>query len=405
MAAIPQQKETWTDRLKSSSWLTIAWDWFMNLMARAVEPVLWVTLIFSCYQLIPQAPPAPAVLVNLSFILQFIALDVGGAGLLKLAQAQELPRWSYPRLLAYALIGVTLFTVSYAGLQHVLVIDAHFTIAVEVALVVIRSILTVLYGQAIHAMKQTDDLARETLSQVRAETVRERAVLHDLRETVSRLKQEQDECLKQRDDLLFQSSDLKQQIEQQQAALTRMKQSVQQPRQALSAVQEQLASERDRLVRVQAEVQAQLASERERLIRVQADAKMAEATLAGLKQQEMMAREMLVSLQTETDRLQEKLARMKQREVSVSSRGETRGETKKMAVVSRHETHPETTRETEPALRVVKQSQEHEGESTRQIETLLREGGLTVREIAARVGCSPATVTRRKQAMERERAS
>lgn len=379
MAAIPQQKETWTDRLKSSSWVTICWDWFMNLMARAVEPVLWVTLIFSCYQLIPQAPPAPAALVNLSFILQFIALDIGGAGLLKLAQAQELPRWSYARLLAYALIGVTLFTVSYAGLQHVLVIDKHFTIAVEVALVVIRSILTVLYGQAIHAMKQTDEVARETLAQVRAETVRERAVLHDLRETVKHLKQEQDEYLKQRDDLLFQSSDLKQQIEQQQVALTRMKQSVQQPRQALTAVQEQLASER------------------ERLVRVQADAKLAETTLAGLKQQEKIVRETLVSLQAETDRLQEKLTQMKQREVSVSSRGETRSETKKMGVVSR----PETSRETDQLLRVVKQTQETDDELTRRIETLLREGGLTVREIAARVGCSPATVTRRKQAMER----
>src|SRR5690348_4132792 len=108
------QGYSWKDRLRHSSWVTMTWDWFMTFLSRAAEPVLWVSMVFSCYQLIPGAPQPPASVGNSVFICQFIALDVGGMGLNKLAQRQGLGRWSYVRVIAYILIAVTLITVGYA---------------------------------------------------------------------------------------------------------------------------------------------------------------------------------------------------------------------------------------------------------------------------------------------------
>lgn len=75
-------------------------------------------------------------------------------GELSISQGQGLGRWSYARVIARILIAVTLITVGYAGLEHVVLLNPTVTRAVEVSLVVIRSILTVLYGQAIHPRAQ-----------------------------------------------------------------------------------------------------------------------------------------------------------------------------------------------------------------------------------------------------------
>ena len=162
------QGHAWKDLLRDSSWVTIAWDWFMTFLSRAAESVLWVSMVFSCYQLIPGAPQPPASASNGVFICQFIALDVGGMGLNKLAQRQGLSRWSYVRVIAYILIAVTLITVGYAGLERVFPLDPTVTKAVEVTLVVIRSIMTVLYGQAIHDLKLHVRSAHDEITELQA---------------------------------------------------------------------------------------------------------------------------------------------------------------------------------------------------------------------------------------------
>ena len=70
------QGHNWKDLLRDSYWVTIAWDWFMTFLSRAAESDLWVTMVFSCYQLIPDAPQPPASVSNGVFICQLIALDV-----------------------------------------------------------------------------------------------------------------------------------------------------------------------------------------------------------------------------------------------------------------------------------------------------------------------------------------
>lgn len=161
-------QQVWRDYLKDSSWVTIAWEWFQTFLGRAVEAVLWVTMVFSCYQLIPLAPQASPSVSTFMFILQFIGLDVGGIGLNKLAQAQGLQKWSFVRVISYILIGITLITVAYAGIERAVKIDASVTNAIEVVLVVARSIMTVLYGQAIHSLKQQTQNMRSLVTELQS---------------------------------------------------------------------------------------------------------------------------------------------------------------------------------------------------------------------------------------------
>jgi predicted RNase H-like nuclease (RuvC/YqgF family) len=126
-------------------------------------------MICSCYQLIPGASQPLSSISSLVFILQFIGLDVGGLGLNKAAQQQGLLRLSYARVIAYILIGITLVTVAYAGIEHAVQMDAHVTAWMEVCLVVARSIMTVLYGQAIHSLKHQGQSSRERIEELEQE--------------------------------------------------------------------------------------------------------------------------------------------------------------------------------------------------------------------------------------------
>jgi hypothetical protein len=191
MAQQQQQQEEldWKTILQESTWLTAVWEWLQKLLGRAVDLVLWVTMVFSCYQLIPGAPqPAPSVSTTM-FILQFIALDVGGLSLDRLAQQQGLDRFAYSRVIAYILIGITLVTISYAGIEHAVKIDASVTNWIEVLLVIARSVMTVLYGRAIHALKEADRHLRERLAELEELVPTLRSHLSTEQQQVSSLRQ------------------------------------------------------------------------------------------------------------------------------------------------------------------------------------------------------------------------
>ena len=185
-----QRPYSWKERLKDSSWVTVAWDWFMTFLGRVVEAALWVTMVFSCYQLIPGAPQPAPIISNTIFIIQFVSLDVGGIGLNKLAQSQGLAQWSYTRIIAYILIGLTLVTVAYAGLQHVVTtIPLQVTSSIEVSLVVARSVMTVLYGQAIHSLKHEIRKTGDTVTEREAEVSSLRVQLDARQQEVDTLRE------------------------------------------------------------------------------------------------------------------------------------------------------------------------------------------------------------------------
>jgi len=204
-----QQRSGWKERLADSSWVTLCWDWFMTLVGRAVEAVLWVTMAFCCYQLIPAAPqPLPGVSAC-AFIAQFLALDAGGLGLYKLAEQQGLGRWAYARVVSSVLIGITLVTVAYAGIQHATQVDASLTKWVEVSLVIARSSMTVLYGLAIQSLRAAKQAHTNEVTRLQEERDRAQQQVDSGQAEVSRLRVQLDTKSKEVDGLCGQVEELR----------------------------------------------------------------------------------------------------------------------------------------------------------------------------------------------------
>src|SRR5262249_18372095 len=74
--------------------------------------------------------------------------------------------WAYARIIAYILIGITLITIAFAGIKHAMTVDPDIISWVEVVLVVARSVMTVLYGQAIHSLKTDEHMEQDRIAEL-----------------------------------------------------------------------------------------------------------------------------------------------------------------------------------------------------------------------------------------------
>lgn len=179
------------ESLRESTWITISWEWLQKLLGRAVDPVLWVTMIYAGYQLIPNTPQPPDFLNTIMFVSQFIALDLGGLGLNQLAKEQGQGPKSYARRVAYILIGITLVTITYSGIHHAFPqIPDGVNTGIEVTLVIARSIMTVLYGPAIKSLQHQKKQSNDRLEELENEAPALRTEVSNLREKLSSGQQE-----------------------------------------------------------------------------------------------------------------------------------------------------------------------------------------------------------------------
>ena len=358
-------------RLRDSSWVTIAWDWVMTFLGRAAEPVLWATMIYSCYQLIPYAPPPPVSLSNFVFICQFISLDIGGMGLNKIAQGQGLALWTYPRILAYTLIGITLVTVGYAGLEHVVIMPERVTMSIEVTLVVIRSIMTVLYAQAIHDMKHQVRSIQSTLDDLRRD-------LDTARAQVSSVQSEKEQLTSELDTARAQVSTG--QRERHTLSVT------------LSSVQQELESTRAQVSTGQRELDtlnATLSTGQRELDTLHVQVSNQQKELDTLRSQVSTGRRELDTGQRELDTARARLSSVQCELDSVSVNTEKHARVIVMST-EREKKQRETALSDDSLLE-------------EQVRTLLiQEPGLSGRAIAARLGCSPTTASKWKATIERE---
>lgn len=107
--------------LSQSDYITAAWAWFMVLVGKADEPVLVISVLYASVKLLPivHFPPQFDVAV---FIAQFVALDIGGLRLNKLAdQARKDGNEDgakHARRLSIALVGIMLAGVIMAGVDQ-----------------------------------------------------------------------------------------------------------------------------------------------------------------------------------------------------------------------------------------------------------------------------------------------
>lgn len=157
-------KSTRGARLKrsfaQSTYITVAWNWFMVLAAKAAEPVLVTSVLYASVKLLPVVhfPPQFDVVV---FIAQFVALDIGGLSLNKLADEAKKDGndegAKHARRLSIALVGIMLIGVIMAGVDQIVKLDGQIGTVIDTILLIARAVMAVLYSRVIHSLKKDDE--------------------------------------------------------------------------------------------------------------------------------------------------------------------------------------------------------------------------------------------------------
>ena len=176
-----QRAERMKRSLVQSNYITATWTWFMTLAAKAAEPVLVASVLYASVKLLPivHFPSQYDVVV---FIAQFVALDIGGLSLNKLADqakqdgndegAQQAKR------LSLALVAVMLIGVIMAGVNQIVKLDNQVGTVTDTILLIARAVMAVLYSRVIRSLRndETDLYAtyeKEEMDEIIAETVKQ----------------------------------------------------------------------------------------------------------------------------------------------------------------------------------------------------------------------------------------
>lgn len=158
---MPKTSIQWKRAFAQSTYVTVAWNWFMILAGKAAEPVLVVSVLYASVKLLPVVHFSPQFDVVV-FIAQFIALDVGGLSLNKLADQAvkdgNEEGATHARRLSIALVGIMLAGVIMAGVDQVVTLETHVSTIIDTILLIARAVLAVLYSRVIHSLKKDDEL-------------------------------------------------------------------------------------------------------------------------------------------------------------------------------------------------------------------------------------------------------
>jgi peptidoglycan hydrolase CwlO-like protein len=333
------------------------------------------------------------------FVLQFVALDIGGMGLRQLAQRHGLEKGAYTYKIANACIAVTFATLIFAGLQHATTINPELTTWVEVILVIARSGLTVLYGQAIRALKFVEQTEDNEIAALQEEMSNLRLHVSNEQQRVSSLQTQLDSEKKK-------VSSVQSELERRVSDLVSSGQA------GVSSVQLEL----DRATTEVSSLRIQLDGKEQQITSLQ------EALGSGMKLHENSTQQIVSSVQRQLDKaltdvssLQEQVSSGQQEIVNL--RGQLDSERMKVSSLQdqldsqRVSTTPQkvssfvSSGQSEGVQLDTEEKEQDISESTieEQIRAILvEEPGLSGRAIAARVGCSPTTASTWKKAIEQE---
>lgn len=143
-----------------STYISAGWNWFMVLAAKAAEPILVISVLYASVKLLPivHFPPQFDVVV---FIAQFVALDIGGLSLNKLADEAKKDGngegATQAKRLSLALVAVMLIGVIMAGVYQIIKLDSQVGTVVDTILLIARAVMAVLYSRVIHSLKKDDE--------------------------------------------------------------------------------------------------------------------------------------------------------------------------------------------------------------------------------------------------------
>ncbi len=157
----PRRGSGFVNSFKQSNWITDAWNWFMVFAGKAAEPVLIISVLYSSAKLLPALQPyLNANLDATVFIAQFVALDVGGLSLNKMAnlvQATNPKGAKQAKWLSIALVVIMISGVILASLAPIMAKAPQLSSGIDTFLLICRAILAVLYSRVIHSLKGHDD--------------------------------------------------------------------------------------------------------------------------------------------------------------------------------------------------------------------------------------------------------
>jgi hypothetical protein len=112
------------------------------------------------------------------FVIQQGALDIGGMGLLKLAKRAGLPKDSFPVRLGASLVVLMILNVALASVKHTLpMIPDGVFVGIETLLLIARAIVAVLFGHAIHALRE--EYGESTMTVKEASELQQRMDTYD----------------------------------------------------------------------------------------------------------------------------------------------------------------------------------------------------------------------------------
>lgn len=168
MATIQQQqRETrgfWTNvwqGFATSVWLTHIWEWFVSLLTRAVQPVLFGTVMYNLAGTYPGFRSPGDTIDLFVFLAQQAALDIAGLGLPTLAKQAEANGNSEgakeARALATWLFRVMVAGVIWAGVEHTVpTIPPIVKTVIGVIFVIVRAFFAIKYSHVMGELKHSD---------------------------------------------------------------------------------------------------------------------------------------------------------------------------------------------------------------------------------------------------------
>jgi F0F1-type ATP synthase membrane subunit b/b' len=138
-----------------SNYITDFWNWILTFLSKSAELVLFGSILYSSYQLIPNVPAVPGPVDAVLFLIQQAALDIGGMGLLKLAKKAGLKKDSFPMRIGVILVALMIANVVLATIKHALpMVPGVIFVVIEALLLIARAVMAVLFGHAIHALRE-----------------------------------------------------------------------------------------------------------------------------------------------------------------------------------------------------------------------------------------------------------
>ncbi len=158
---LPPSKRRWQDspfwhNFARSIYITTAWDWFMMLVGKAAEAVLTITVIYACAKMLPEVH-TPAAVDNFIFVVQMVALDLGGLSLRKLAnQARKDGNKEGARLagnVSTALISIMIANVVLSVARSIYPVPDQVIAMLEGILLIARAVMAVIYAHVIHSLR------------------------------------------------------------------------------------------------------------------------------------------------------------------------------------------------------------------------------------------------------------